>query len=156
MTNVTPSWAADPVVIYSIDVAGWRDRYIRMPVGAKDDVFRVESTGQTLYLTGDTTQNGNSDGTWTTAGSVDFTYTAVAGNTLDTILNALTAAINNHASYDAVRSGNSIIITTGAGVASVVVTGAAPVINNPSNTDANYDRTLDSVAPPSPSASPTG
>lgn len=62
----SPSWAGQENVIYRVDVDGWRDKYIRMPKGAQDDVLRVVSQGEPQYLTGDTTLNGNGDGSWWT------------------------------------------------------------------------------------------
>ncbi|MBV5303828.1 MAG: hypothetical protein JZU70_06475 [Chlorobium sp.] len=49
--------------IYLISVAGWNDKYIRMPVGAENDIQQVVSTGTTKYLTGDTTLDGYSNST---------------------------------------------------------------------------------------------
>jgi hypothetical protein len=63
-TPWTPTWSGAEQVVYGIDVAGWKDRYIRMPKGANVDILRVESQGQTKYLTGDSTKATNS--TWAT------------------------------------------------------------------------------------------
>jgi hypothetical protein len=64
VTPWTPSWAGKSTVIYRVDVDGWRDRYISMPEGAQDDVLRVVSQGVPQYLNGDTTLDGNEDGSW--------------------------------------------------------------------------------------------
>ena len=42
----TPDWAGSPLSIYYVDVAGWNNRYIRMPQGANEDVLRVVSQGE--------------------------------------------------------------------------------------------------------------
>ena len=61
----TPDWAGNANKIYSIDVEGWRDRYIQMPEGANEDVLRVEFFGETETLVNDTVRDGsNSNGTW--------------------------------------------------------------------------------------------
>ncbi|NDB18935.1 MAG: hypothetical protein EB027_06715, partial [Actinobacteria bacterium] len=64
--------------VYYIDVAGWRDKYVRMPVGAEADILRVTSQAEALYLAADTTNNGQSDGTWMSASDIANTG-AVAG-----------------------------------------------------------------------------
>ena len=64
-TPWTPAWASNALKIYSVDVDGWRDRYIQMPEGANEDVLRVEFFGETQYLINDTTRDGlNGNGTW--------------------------------------------------------------------------------------------
>jgi hypothetical protein len=40
-----PKWVGNPIVTYSIDVAGWEGKAIRMPRGANEDVLRVVSQG---------------------------------------------------------------------------------------------------------------
>ena len=40
-----PAWAGNEELVYFIDVAGWNDKYIRMPLGANEDVLRVTSQG---------------------------------------------------------------------------------------------------------------
>ena len=50
--------------VYAVDVDGWRDKLILMPEGANQDVLRVESIGEATYLDGDTTRDGESDGSW--------------------------------------------------------------------------------------------
>ena len=70
-----PDWAGNEEKIYLVDVAGWNDKYIRMPEGAQADVLRVVSQGEPTYLTGDTTLDGdNSDGSWTTDAGADGEY----------------------------------------------------------------------------------
>ncbi|MEX0819283.1 MAG: hypothetical protein WD070_06810, partial [Pirellulaceae bacterium] len=44
--SATPSWAGNSKSIYLINVAGWDDKYIRMPQGAQNDVLRVVSEGE--------------------------------------------------------------------------------------------------------------
>ena len=61
---VTPDWAGNPEVIYRIEVDGWKDKYIKMPKGANEDILKVVSQGEAQYLNGDTTADGNNDGTW--------------------------------------------------------------------------------------------
>jgi hypothetical protein len=41
----TPDWDGKPAVIEYVQVAGWTDKYIRMPQGASADVLRVVSQG---------------------------------------------------------------------------------------------------------------
>src|SRR5690606_30755746 len=41
----TPDWAQNEELYYHVDVAGWRDKYIRMPSGSQADVLRVVSQG---------------------------------------------------------------------------------------------------------------
>lgn len=68
-TLVDAPWKDNDIKIYNIAVEGWGDKYIAMPEGAHEDVLRVVSQGEPLYLTGDTTIDGNSDGTWVGATS---------------------------------------------------------------------------------------
>jgi len=42
----TPEWKNNPELTYLIDVAGWNDKYIRMPEGAHEDVLRVVTQGE--------------------------------------------------------------------------------------------------------------
>ncbi|MFN5898358.1 MAG: hypothetical protein ACK48Y_12585, partial [Planctomyces sp.] len=44
-TPWTPDWSSAPKVIEFIPIAGWNDKYIRMPKGAAADVLRVVSQG---------------------------------------------------------------------------------------------------------------
>ncbi|MEN9762058.1 MAG: hypothetical protein RI906_1884, partial [Pseudomonadota bacterium] len=60
-TNVRPAW--DPVAngtvvkdVFYVDVAGWRDKYILMPVGAQEDILSVATAGEAKYLYNDTAQ----------------------------------------------------------------------------------------------------
>ena len=39
-TNTTPK-TANPEKVYHVDVAGWRDKYIKMPEGAQNDVYKI-------------------------------------------------------------------------------------------------------------------
>ena len=48
-TAWTPAWANNPPVIYSVDVAGWNGKAIRMPRGANEDVLRVVSQGSPYH-----------------------------------------------------------------------------------------------------------
>ena len=48
VNNWTPSWAGKNPVIYNVDVAGWKDKYIRMPEGAHEDVLRIVSQGEPI------------------------------------------------------------------------------------------------------------
>jgi hypothetical protein len=79
----TPAWAANEQVVYHIAVDGWKDKYIQMPKGAQEDILRVVSQGETLYLS-DTTMNGESDGTWATLHDVPAPTGELVGRYVDT------------------------------------------------------------------------
>jgi len=79
---VTPDWASNPEVIYRIEVAGWKDKYIKMPKGANQDILRVVSQGEAQYLTGDTTADGNNDNSWGSAVAAGVQY--ISGATVQT------------------------------------------------------------------------
>ncbi|MEY4212394.1 MAG: hypothetical protein RL458_619, partial [Pseudomonadota bacterium] len=76
----TPTWAAAPLTIYHVDVAGWRDKYVRMPMGAQESIYRLVSQGEARYLTGDTTLNGLSDGNWQNAVNAGVIYSLPNGS----------------------------------------------------------------------------
>ncbi|QJW84649.1 hypothetical protein HK414_16010 [Ramlibacter terrae] len=62
-TKWTPEWKDAQQQYYHVDVAGWRDKYVRMQSGARAAVLRVVSEGLGEYLSGDTTRDGQSNGT---------------------------------------------------------------------------------------------
>ncbi|WP_043112627.1 hypothetical protein, partial [Pseudacidovorax intermedius] len=62
-----PDWKNNALQVFYVNVAGWRDKYVLMPVGAQEDVLRVVSQGSALYLDGDTSADGsNAGGHWVT------------------------------------------------------------------------------------------
>ena len=79
---VTPDWASNPEVIYRVEVDGWKDKYIKMPKGANEDILRVVSQGEGQYLTGDTTADGANNGSWGSAAAAGVQY--ISGATVKT------------------------------------------------------------------------
>jgi hypothetical protein len=68
---LTPTWkpggVENPREVYYVDIANWRDKYVRMPKGAQEAILSVGSTGEARYLDGDTSLDGqNTGGSWKT------------------------------------------------------------------------------------------
>jgi hypothetical protein len=94
--SFTPSWNNNTEKVFFIDVAGWRDKYVRMPVGAEADILRVTSQAEALYLAGDTTNDGQSDGQWKTATDIAALTTALSvSSSAVTITTPVAAAVHD-------------------------------------------------------------
>jgi len=59
---VRPEWAGNDAQVFHVNVAGWRDKYIEMPVGAQEAILRVVSQGEAALLYNDPTRDGENDG----------------------------------------------------------------------------------------------
>ncbi|MGB7325621.1 MAG: hypothetical protein WBD31_12175 [Rubripirellula sp.] len=56
VTDGLPEAGDDDDLVYLVDVAGWNDKYIRMPKGAQNDVLRVVSQGEPNRIGGSSTE----------------------------------------------------------------------------------------------------
>ncbi|HEY9107881.1 MAG TPA: hypothetical protein VIN58_14465, partial [Roseateles sp.] len=80
-TAVTPDWdhgSTTTKKIYFIDVSGWRDKYVYMPVGAQEAILSLSPVGEAKYLGGTdilssapTYKDNSADGSNTSASGLD-------------------------------------------------------------------------------------
>ncbi|MDA1276506.1 MAG: hypothetical protein O2960_21015, partial [Verrucomicrobia bacterium] len=63
ISDWVPDWKGNSDSVYSVDVAEWRDKYIRMPEGSQEDVLRVVTQGEPKeFINGEWTTDTAQDG----------------------------------------------------------------------------------------------